>query len=288
MATSRVSLFSDNNQVKVCKECGQEKPFSEFHKQKGGLYGLRAVCKDCRNAYHKQHRSKPEIQERQKAYSREYNSRPEIQAKMREYRKRPDVKERTKKSKQKYRSKPETQAKEKAYAKEYCSRPEVKARRKAYNKEYLSNPDVQQHYRQWYRNRRCNDEYRKQRNERLKEQRKNDPVFRLNHMMSNRIHRYLKTGKGGKSWRDLVPYTLDELKTHLENQFQPGMTWENYGYDGWVIDHIQPLSVHCFESPEHEDFRRAWALTNLRPLWREDNAKKYANLTKPFQPSLPM
>lgn len=29
--------------------------------------------------------------------------------------------------------------------------------------------------------------------------------------------------------------TIDELKKHLEAQFKIGMTWDNYGKDGWEI-----------------------------------------------------
>jgi 5-methylcytosine-specific restriction endonuclease McrA len=63
------------------------------------------------------------------------------------------------------------------------------------------------------------------------------------------------------------------------------MTWENYGSE-WHLDHKIPLSVHNFTKPEHSDFKKAWSLKNLQPLWAEDNLKKNAKLNKPFQPSL--
>jgi hypothetical protein len=34
----------------------------------------------------------------------------------------------------------------------------------------------------------------------------------------------------------------EQLVSHLEAQFKPGMTWENYTLYGWHIDHIIPLS----------------------------------------------
>lgn len=37
--------------LRICKACGEVKPESEYHKDKGGSDGLRAQCKPCRNGY---------------------------------------------------------------------------------------------------------------------------------------------------------------------------------------------------------------------------------------------
>lgn len=34
-------------QTKVCGECKEDKPFSEYHKNKTGKYGLQSKCKKC-------------------------------------------------------------------------------------------------------------------------------------------------------------------------------------------------------------------------------------------------
>jgi len=47
------------------------------------------------------------------------------------------------------------------------------------------------------------------------------------------------------------------------------MSWENYG--DWHIDHIRPLSSFN----ESDDASIVNSLNNLRPLWKEDNLKKY-------------
>jgi hypothetical protein len=99
------------------------------------------------------------------------------------------------------------------------------------------------------------------------------------------IRRGLQGGsKAGRKTFDLLGYTVDDLRAHLEKQFTGGMSWDNYG--DWHIDHIIPLSAHNYSSPDHEDFKRAWALSNLQPLWAMDNIKKNARLSAPFQPSL--
>jgi len=83
-----------------------------------------------------------------------------------------------------------------------------------------------------------------------------------------------KNGKNGRHWEDLVEYTLQELKTHLENLFKPGMNWENHGLFGWHIDHIKPVSLFKITDYNCDEFKKCWSLSNLQPLWAEENLKK--------------
>jgi len=71
---------------------------------------------------------------------------------------------------------------------------------------------------------------------------------------------------------ELLGCSIEYLRSYLEQQFSPNMTWDNYGLYGWHIDHIIPLSYFDFTDPEQQ--RRAWHYTNLRPLWAADNLKK--------------
>jgi hypothetical protein len=90
------------------------------------------------------------------------------------------------------------------------------------------------------------------------------------------VWRALKTGKGGKSVLDYLPFTIDDLKRHLEAQFDPWMSWENYGE--WHLDHIKPRCLFRYSSMDDPIFRECWALSNLRPLRSVDNCKKGANV----------
>lgn len=107
---------------------------------------------------------------------------------------------------------------------------------------------------------------------RSRAKRKLNPAFTINERMSAGIRYCLKVGKQGSSWLELVDYTLVDLMQHLERQFTSGMTWENRGE--WHIDHIRPLCSFEFETPDCPQFREAWALTNLRPLWAKENLEK--------------
>lgn len=104
------------------------------------------------------------------------------------------------------------------------------------------------------------------------EKTRRNPVAVLSTRMATLMRHGLKSGKAGRSWRELVPYSPEELRTHLERQFLPSMGWHNMGK--WHVDHILPVSSFSFETPEDEDFKACWALTNLRPLWALDNIKK--------------
>jgi len=124
-------------------------------------------------------------------------------------------------------------------------------------------------------------------NNRKRNRRKIDAGYQLNCNISSAINSSLKRKNGNKNgnhWEGLVGYKAKQLKKHLEKLFTEGMTWDNYGK--WHVDHRIPIAVHNFTKPEHEDFKRCWALTNLQPMWAHDNLVKGAKITNCFQPSL--
>lgn len=96
----------------------------------------------------------------------------------------------------------------------------------------------------------------------------------INHRVGNMIRRALGKIKCGESWQELVGYTVEELKIHLINNFREGMTWEKFLNAEIHIDHIIPQSYFKFKSPKDEEFKKCWALSNLRPLWAKENQSK--------------
>ncbi|MBS0364916.1 MAG: hypothetical protein JSR67_03720 [Proteobacteria bacterium] len=81
-----------------------------------------------------------------------------------------------------------------------------------------------------------------------------------------------RSGYSSKLWARRLGYSADQLRQHLEANFLPGMAWSNSR--DWHIDHIRPVCSFYFTSPEEPQFRECYALSNLRPLWRKDNARK--------------
>jgi len=72
--------------------------------------------------------------------------------------------------------------------------------------------------------------------------------------------------------RAIIGCTKQELRGHIEAQFQAGMSWENYGRGGWEIDHREPCA--SFDLTDPEQVRACFHFTNLRPLWRIDNMRR--------------
>ena len=111
---------------------------------------------------------------------------------------------------------------------------------------------------------------------------------RLSLRAASAIRSSLRPGtKANRHWEELVDFTVDQLRMHLEKLFKPGMTWENYG-TVWHIDHKIPIAAHNFENPFDLDFRLCWSITNLQPMEKLANISKSDKLEKPFQPSLAM
>ena len=99
-----------------------------------------------------------------------------------------------------------------------------------------------------------------------------DLNFRIAHNLRTRIGKFFTRGdKKGSAVKDLG-CSVAELKTYLESKFQPGMSWENWGVDGWHVDHIKALSL--FDLTDSEQFKQAAHYTNLQPMWADENISK--------------
>jgi transposase-like protein len=140
------------------------------------------------------------------------------------------------------------------------------ARAKISNKNWNDkNPEFQKNYRKAWNS--LNLEYR---SNYQKTQYKNNIQFRLANQLRSRLYKITKgIFKNGSAVSNLG-CSLAELQKHLQDKFQPGMTWENQGK--WHIDHIRPLASFDLQNPA--EFKLACHYSNLQPLWAVDNIKK--------------
>ena|ERR1700677_1147837 len=109
-------------------------------------------------------------------------------------------------------------------------------------------------------------------NDQVRNRMKNDILFRLRKNLSTRLSEFLKGKSRNSSIVDMIGCSLEELKYHIESQFLPEMTWENYGlgFGKWNIDHVYPLSL----AKTQEELYKLNHHSNLRPMWSQDNLKK--------------
>lgn len=105
-----------------------------------------------------------------------------------------------------------------------------------------------------------------------REHKAKNPGFKLACQLRVRVSNALKRRglrRVGSAVKDLG-ISIEEYKRYLENLFQPGMCWDNYGE--WHVDHIIPLASFNLEDPEQ--FKQATYYTNTQPLWAEENLRK--------------
>lgn len=166
--------------------------------------------------------------------------------------------------------------------KEYNARHDVKERLKKYRKINKEKLNIQN--KEWHKNNPEKSKIIKKRKE--KKLRKKD-VYKLRAHVSRQINFALYrsgSSKCGESVLKYLPYTIKELKQHIEKQFEPWMNWNNYGiytmstWDDldtstwtWQIDHIVPQCKLPYDSMTHDNFKKCWALNNLRPLSAKQN-----------------
>ena len=137
--------------------------------------------------------------------------------------------------------------------------------------------------------RKYNQEHKEEKGQWQKTRRVTDPSFRLNAIMSSAISRIKNPSiKQGRSWKNLVPYTLTQLKKHLKRSLPKGYTWKDFMQGKLHIDHIHPLAIFQYEKPEDLGFQICWGLDNLRLLPAKENMRKHAKLTIPFQKTFAM
>jgi hypothetical protein len=122
---------------------------------------------------------------------------------------------------------------------------------------------------------------------RMKLRRDTDIMFKVTSHVSRLVALMLKSNKSskvGKSIREYLLWDNLQLKEHIERQFEPWMNWNNYGkYNSqtwndvdittwtWQLDHIIPRSDLPYSSMEDDNFKKCWALENLRPLSAKQN-----------------
>ena len=246
----------------------EKKPFDRAAYNKEYIKEYRKKNAEKNKAYQKGYQKKNA--ESIKLYRKEY--REANQDKIKECRKQNS--EKTRAYQKEYRKKHSKKTKE--YQKTYhlLNKEKNKERSRKHSKKYQKTyPErVRNSQKKFYKNNKT--KCRKQHSEWWKKRFHSDPLFRLLHNARNTIWKILKRQNVKKTQTtvELIGCAPEFLKKHLESQFTEGMTWENYGYRGWHIDHIIPCS--SFDLSDEDQLKQCCHYTNLQPLWWIDNIKK--------------
>ena len=105
------------------------------------------------------------------------------------------------------------------------------------------------------------------------DKKKQDRTFMLSSRMSASLRGCLKQNKNRRHWENIVGYTVQQLKGHLESKFTNKMNWDNHG-TYWHIDHKIPKSWFRYNSTRGKQFKTCWGLNNLQPKVAFENLSK--------------
>lgn len=147
----------------------------------------------------------------------------------------------------------------------------IDKRRKQNNIYYNTNKEkISQRQKDFYSKRENKDKINKWR----KIHNQKNPSNKLIRNLRRRTWGILNGKKKTITTKDGIGCSSEMLTQHIENQFLPGMTWENYGNkEGcWSIDHIFPFHLCDQNDPDAIIRNNHW--TNLRPMWHKDNISR--------------
>jgi len=250
---------------KYCSGCKMMKPFKEFHKCNSSKSGLQYRCKRCRWPLKKIQENLPEGLKRCCTCK-------EIK----------DVNEFVKDNKRKDGKYRQCKICKRNVCRKYTENNIEKIREK--NRQYFKDnkEEILKKSKAWYRkHQEYYKKYSREWEERNRDKRRKyarDAYYRdrIGCIMRSLICDGLKKNGGSKNYRStwkMVPYTKEELKKHIESQFDEHMNWDNWG-SYWHLDHILPRSYFKYTTYKDEQFQECWALKNLRPLEKIENLKK--------------
>lgn len=245
MADSYCTALLIKTEIKICTKCNEKKPATPefFHAYKRSPDGRRSVCKVCRAADHAAR--KDEHAARRKEFYTANKDR--LLADSRRY-----------------------------YQENIEHQRELGRNRHHRNREHRL--AVMREYQA--KNREALLESKRVRElKRWRELYGTDAAYTLRHRMRSLFRVSLAKRKKSGRMFDLLGYTLEDLRSHLERQFTGGMSWARFMSGEIHVDHIIPVSRFNITSCECDEFKRCWSLSNLRPLWAKENLSKAGKLT---------
>jgi hypothetical protein len=161
-------------------------------------------------------------------------------------------------------------------------------RRKANRRKSLPNDERLKYQRKWYANHKA-EQYKHSLNWRNKNRAKfnaymvayhkrrmaSNPQYAFAYKIRSRVRLLLSGHRKSAPTEQLLGCKIADFKKYLESQWEPWMSWDNYGNKegNWCIDHIVPVDAFNLDDPN--DQRACFHFSNLRPLCRTKNRDKW-------------
>ena len=103
---------------------------------------------------------------------------------------------------------------------------------------------------------------------------KDDPIRKMQQNMRSAMSAALSGKRKSQPTMDIIGCNVEELYQHFEScsSWEPWMTKENYGRNGWDVDHI--IAISKWDSNCPLQFALCWDKSNLQPLDHIANIKK--------------
>ncbi len=101
---------------------------------------------------------------------------------------------------------------------------------------------------------------------------KDNPQYKIRRNIRRRMHHALMGKNKSANTMELLGCSIEEFKTYLESLWSSEMTWDNYGVNGWHIDHIKECYTFDLSDPSQQ--RKCFHFSNQRPLWAKDNLSR--------------
>ena len=119
--------------------------------------------------------------------------------------------------------------------------------------------------------------YKDNRNARTRRLHRTNPAVALLSLVRGRLRSALQGKLKAAASRKLFGISIEGLCKHIENQFAPGMTWQNRGQpkdgsEGWDLDHRIPCAAFDFNDA-NQQYICFWFM-NLQPMWHTENMEK--------------
>jgi len=286
-----------NQTIKYCKICKNKIIKGHYKDLCINCYSTKYRKTNTYIQYHIKRNKLNEVKERK----RQYEKSPQRKAYKKEYSQRKEVKKRVREREKIYRK----SKKWKEYIKKYSQTPKYKK----YHRQYQRSDKSKKYKKKWYRSK-CGVEYYKkyrpkyQKTKKYKQsqikynkssKRKNQrkiynkeyykiPLVKFRRLIGQCIWYSFKNHGYAKESHTfaIIGLTYNEFIKWTENQFIDGMTWDNFGINGWSIDHYVPLSY----AKTKEEVVMLNNYKNLRPMWLIDNLKKANKLPIDYKKKL--